>query len=43
MFKDVCTTAIKTFKVMKDQDYDEVILIIADLVGTNHLAELLIS
>lgn len=43
MFKDVCTTAIKIFKVMKDQEYDEVTVIIAELAGTNHLAELLIS
>lgn len=43
MFKDVCTTAIKIFKVMKVQEYDEVIVIMAELAGTNHLAELLIS
>lgn len=43
MFKDVGTTAIKIFKVMKDQEYDEVTVIIAELAGTNHLAELLIS
>lgn len=43
MFKDVCTTAIKIFKVMKDQEYDEVIVIMAEFAGTNHLAEPLIS
>lgn len=43
MFKDVFTTVIKIFEVMKDQEYDEVIVIIAELAGTNHLAELLIS
>lgn len=28
--------------MMKDQEYDDVLVIIAELAGTNHLAELLI-
>lgn len=43
MFKDVFTSIIKIFKVMKDQEYDDVLVIIAELAGTNHLAELLIA
>lgn len=43
MFRDVCTTSIKIFNMMKDQEYDELIVIIAALAGTNHLAELWIS